>query len=230
MTALWLGADTVSRWLLALLLLMSIASWVVMVWQGWRLMQARRSLPRALAAFWQAPHWSEAAARAAVFDRLQLLPPLLKALRAVPKDTVAARVSRSEQVKRRLREGLDVAHLQLHWGQVLLATIGTTAPFVGLLGTVWGIHEALVEMAQAGQLSIDQIAAPVGEALVMTAIGLAVALPAVVGYNLLGRLIARAEAQLEGFAHDLLAHQSDAMGLPEGDAVITTEAPVVGLG
>jgi biopolymer transport protein ExbB len=81
--------------------------------------------------------------------------------------------------------------------------VGATAPFVGLLGTVWGIYHALIGIAGAGQISIDKISGPVGEALIMTAAGLAVAIPAVLGYNILGRFIGRIEADLEGFARDL---------------------------
>jgi biopolymer transport protein ExbB len=92
---------------------------------------------------------------------------------------------------------------QLQYGQILLATVGSTAPFVGLLGTVWGIYHALMGIAGAGQVSIDKISGPVGEALIMTAAGLAVAIPAVLAYNVLGRSIGRIEADLEGFALDL---------------------------
>jgi biopolymer transport protein ExbB len=92
---------------------------------------------------------------------------------------------------------------KLQAGQVLLATVGATAPFVGLLGTVWGIYHALMGIAGAGQVSIDKISGPVGESLIMTAAGLAVAIPAVLGYNILGRFIGRIEADLEGFARDL---------------------------
>ena len=81
--------------------------------------------------------------------------------------------------------------------------MGSTAPFVGLLGTVWGIYHALTAMAGAGQITIDRVSGPVGEALVMTAAGLAVAIPAVLAYNVFGRLIGRIEADLEGFARDL---------------------------
>jgi biopolymer transport protein ExbB len=87
----------------------------------------------------------------------------------------------------------------------LLATVGATAPFVGLLGTVWGIYGALTGIAgQTGGFTIDKVAGPVGEALIMTAFGLAVAIPAVLAYNVFGRVIGRIEAELEGFAHDLL--------------------------
>jgi biopolymer transport protein ExbB len=91
----------------------------------------------------------------------------------------------------------------LQSGQVLLATVGSTAPFVGLLGTVWGIYHALTGISNAGQLSIAQVSGPVGEALIMTAAGLAVALPAVLAFNVMGRVINRLEQELEGFAHDL---------------------------
>jgi biopolymer transport protein ExbB len=86
---------------------------------------------------------------------------------------------------------------------VLLATVGSTAPFVGLLGTVWGIYHALTAMAGAGQITIERVAGPVGEALIMTAAGLTVAIPAVLAYNWFGRAIGRVEADLEGFARDL---------------------------
>ena len=92
---------------------------------------------------------------------------------------------------------------RLRAGQVVLASIGSMAPFVGLLGTVWGVHHALAGMTGSEGLSIERIAGPIGEALVMTAAGIAVAVPAVLGYNVFGRLVDGIEATLEGFAHDL---------------------------
>jgi biopolymer transport protein ExbB len=108
-----------------------------------------------------------------------------------------------------LREAMQSVLRRLQWGQVLLATAGSTSPFIGLLGTVWGIFNALNGMAEGGPLRIEQIAGPVGEALVMTAAGLAVAIPAVLGYNLLGRRIGQIESELEGFAHDVRALLAD---------------------
>jgi biopolymer transport protein ExbB len=90
-------------------------------------------------------------------------------------------------------------------GQVWLASIGSTARFIGLFGTVWGIYHALVDLSVAGTLTVDKVAGPVGEALIMTAAGLAVAIPAVLAFNLLGKRIAAIEADLEGYAHDLMA-------------------------
>ena len=110
-----------------------------------------------------------------------------------------------------LRDALHAVLHKLQFGQVLLATVGSTAPFVGLLGTVWGIYHALVGIASAGQITIDKVSGPVGEALIMTAAGLAVAIPAVLAYNIFGRSIGRIEADLEGFARDLrelLAHKA----------------------
>ena len=86
---------------------------------------------------------------------------------------------------------------------MVLASIGATAPFVGLLGTVWAIYHALVGISLAGSITIEKVAGPVGEALIMTAAGLAVAIPAVLAYNVFGKWVAACEADLEGFAHDL---------------------------
>jgi biopolymer transport protein ExbB len=134
-----------------------------------------------------------------------LLEPLLRAaLSQPPASTLAGAGQARARLTRLLRDGLQAATERLQYGQVLLATVGSTAPFVGLLGTVWGIYHALTGMADSAQLTIDLVAGPVGEALIMTAAGLAVALPAVLAYNVLGRRIARLEAELEGFAHDLL--------------------------
>jgi biopolymer transport protein ExbB len=130
--------------------------------------------------------------------------PLIEAIHPPENNTLATAGDRSQQLTRVLRDALHGVLAKLHYGQVLLATVGSTAPFVGLLGTVWGIYRALIGIADAGQVSIDKISGPVGEALIMTAAGLAVAIPAVLAYNVMGRAIARLEAELEGFARDLL--------------------------
>ena len=200
---LWLHGDAFSLALALALLGLSVASWVVIVWK-WRLLRrVRADLPRSLAAFWQAPHLQAAREQLPAFDRDACLLPLLQATTPAVGGTLAGAGLRHEQLTRSLRDALQAVVQRLQWGQTLLATAGTLSPFVGLLGTVWGIFNALTGMAEAGQLSIDKIAGPVGEALVMTALGLGVAIPAVLGYNLLGRRIAQIEAELEGFAHDL---------------------------
>jgi biopolymer transport protein ExbB len=129
--------------------------------------------------------------------------PLAQATQELTPGTLAASGDRSQQLTRLLRDALHGILNRLQSGQVLLASVGSVAPFVGLLGTVWGIYHALLGIAGAGQISIEQISAPVGEALIMTAAGLAVAIPAVLAYNVLGRMVGKIEADLEGFARDL---------------------------
>ncbi|MDR0274514.1 MAG: MotA/TolQ/ExbB proton channel family protein [Burkholderiaceae bacterium] len=206
---LFTQSDTIGKAVAILLLLMSIASWVVIFYKGWMLRRAAGRVARGVAGFWQAPSLQEGADRLAALDHEQLLTPLVLAIRRPPAGTLAAAGDRSQQLTRVLRDALHAVLRRLQFGQVLLATVGSTAPFVGLLGTVWGIYHALTSIATAGQLSIDKVAGPVGEALIMTAAGLAVAIPAVLAYNWFGRTVARIEADLEGFARDLrelLAH------------------------
>ena len=196
-------SDAIGKAVAILLLLMSIASWVVILWKTWMLRRAGGDVMRGVAAFWQAPTLDEAATRVAGFDRGQLVTPLIQAMQLPAGDTLAAAGERAQQLTRTLRDALHAVMGRLQFGQVLLATIGSTAPFVGLLGTVWGIYHALIGIAGSGQISIERVAGPVGEALSMTAAGLAVAIPAVLAYNWFGRVIGRIEAELEGFARDL---------------------------
>ena len=203
----WRQGDAVTQATALALLAMSVASWVVIAWKTRLLHRGRTDVARCLAAFWQAPGMDAARQALAAFDREALVLPLVQAAGTVAATpgagTLAQAGSRSQQLTRVLRDALHAVLAKLQFGQVLLATVGSTAPFVGLLGTVWGIYHALTEIAGAGQISIDRVAGPVGEALVMTAAGLAVAIPAVLAYNGFGRAVARIEADLEGFALDL---------------------------
>ncbi len=193
--------DAISRLVAWVLLLMSIASWVVIAWKGLMLLRLGRSLSRGIAAFWQAPGWAQAEQRVQALDASGVLMTLLQAVQQRPVATLAAVGDERAQLTRVLRDALQQLGQRLQYGQILLATVGATAPFVGLLGTVWGIYLALAGMA--GQVALEQITGPIGEALIMTAAGLAVALPAVLAYNVMGRRIGQLEAELEGFAHDL---------------------------
>ena len=112
-------------------------------------------------------------------------------------------LNRSEFVDRALRQGVTRESSRLENGLTVLATVGSTAPFVGLLGTVWGIYRALIRIGQTGQASIDAVAGPVGEALIMTALGLFVAIPAVLAYNFFVRLNRVTNNKFDTFAHDL---------------------------
>jgi biopolymer transport protein ExbB len=201
--------DGVSRSVAALLLLMSVSSWVVILWKAWLLRGGTRDVVRSIAAFWQSPSLGDAESSLKAFDRAALVLPAVSAVRSLSERsdgaTLGGAVDRSQRLTRVLRDALHAALRRLQAGQILLATVGATAPFVGLLGTVWGIYHALTGIArETGGFTIDKVAGPVGEALIMTAFGLAVAIPAVLAYNVFGRVVSRIEAELEGFAHDLL--------------------------
>jgi biopolymer transport protein ExbB len=202
-TELLRQGDAVSTTVALTLLAMSVGSWVVILWKGWMLLRAHRGVARSTGAFWQAANLDAGLQALTVFDREGLVRPLVVSTLALTSGTLAGAGDRSQQLTRVLRDALHAVLRKLQAGQVLLATVGSTAPFVGLLGTVWGIYHALIGISGAGQVSIDKIAGPVGESLIMTAAGLTVAIPAVLGYNVLGRTIGRIEADLEGFARDL---------------------------
>ena len=201
------SGDAVTHAVAYVLLAMSIASWCFLVVKAWVLIRAKRQGPGALAAFWRAPTLVAGIAALAAVDREQVFLPLAEAARdaaqAHDPAALAARVERSERVLRALRHAMQRSQRRLEFGQVLLASIGSTAPFVGLLGTVWGIYHALGSIAASGQAQIESIAGPVGEALIMTAFGLVVAIPAVLAYNILGRLVRQLAEDLDGFARDL---------------------------
>jgi biopolymer transport protein ExbB len=202
-TDLFRQGDAVTQVVAVLLLAMSVSSWVVILWKAWLLQRAGGDVARSTAAFWQAGSLAEARQKVAAFDREGLVLPLIAATEEQSAGSLAAAGDRSQQLTRVLRNALHAVLGKLQFGQVLLATVGSTAPFVGLLGTVWGIYHALTGIANAGQITIDKVSGPVGEALIMTAAGLAVAIPAVLGYNVFGRVVGRIEADLEGFALDL---------------------------
>jgi len=200
-----LQGDALSATLALGLLAMSVASWTVIFYKAWLLHRVSTDLVNGKAAFWQARDVPQALNALASIDRTAVLLPLAQATQKLRPDTLGAQGDVAAQRTRVLRDALHEVLHRLQSGQVLLATVGSTAPFVGLLGTVWGIYHALTGIATAGQLTIERVAGPVGEALVMTAAGLAVALPAVLAFNVMGRVINRLEQELEGFAHDLRA-------------------------
>jgi biopolymer transport protein ExbB len=203
------SSDAITHAVAYVLLAMSIASWCFLIAKGWMLTRAKRQAPRAVEHFWQARTLSDGVAALRRTDRERVFTPLAEAaLHAVDVDipgALLARVERGERALRALRQALNASQRRLEFGQVLLASVGSTAPFVGLLGTVWGIYHALGSIAASGQAQIENVAGPVGEALIMTAFGLVVAIPAVLAYNVLGRLARQLGEELDGFAHDLHA-------------------------
>ena len=200
-----IASDPLSAFLALVLLAMSVASWTVIVYKTWFLRRVATDIAQGKAVFWQASDVAQAVRALQSVDRNAVLTPLAQAQQQLMPNTLGSQGDVHTQRTRVLRDALHAVLQRLQWGQVLLATVGSTAPFVGLLGTVWGIYHALTGIATAGQLSIEQVAGPVGESLIMTAAGLGVALPAVLAFNVMGRMINRLEHELEGFAHDVRA-------------------------
>ncbi|MBI1906777.1 MAG: MotA/TolQ/ExbB proton channel family protein [Rhodocyclales bacterium] len=208
--ALWSQGDLVIKVVAVLLLLMSIASWYVIVSRGIRAVRLRRAVKRAHL-FWHAQNVEEGmdlmggdAARNP-FRRLVEDGTHACDHHAARKEELHGQLSLSDWLIACLRTAIDESAERMQSGLSVLASVGSTAPFVGLFGTVWGIYHALVGIGVAGQASIDKVAGPVGEALIMTAFGLAVAIPAVLGYNALVRNNKGVLGQLNRFAHHLHA-------------------------
>jgi biopolymer transport protein ExbB len=211
MSGFWGQSDFISRSVALILLVMSVSSWVIILWKGWLLRRAGADIQRGVAAFWGAASIDEARQRLQGIDREAVLRPLVDAALLQPSaGTLETQPALASQLTRRLRDALHAGLAQLQFGQVVLASTGSTAPFIGLFGTVWGIFHALGGMAEGNGVTIDKVAGPVGEALIFTAAGLAVAIPAVLAYNIFGKRVSACEADLEGFAHDLREMQLDA--------------------
>ena len=205
----WEAGDAVTHGVAYLLLVMSVLSWYFILSKAWSAWRLRKGARAALEQFWAARTLDEAIATLRAEDREGVFVPLAERARQAatmtPDASLAASVDRTELATRALRQEINQVSSRLESGLTYLASVGSTAPFVGLFGTVWGIYHALLTIAGSGQVLIDRVAGPVGEALIMTAAGLAVAIPAVLAYNAFTRVNRVTLAELDGFAHDLLA-------------------------
>lgn len=206
----WSQGDAVSHAVAYVLLVMSILSWYYILsktWSSWRI----RKSAGALEGFWKAPTLNDAIATIRHSDSENVYTPLAAQsaeaanIRA-QEGSLNAATDPSELITRTLRQEINRVSARLENGLTLLASVGSTAPFVGLLGTVWGIYHALIAVSTTGTVQIDKVAGPVGEALIMTALGLAVAIPAVLAYNAFTRVNRVTLAELDAFAHDLHAY------------------------
>ena len=211
LAALWNQGDGVVKSVAVILLGMSVVSWYVIVTRFWRSTRLRLAA-RSVGGFWQARGFSEGIALLGSRGPANPFAHLATEAQAAAehhasaqKDTHAA-ISKAEWLTESLGGAIDESAERMQSGLAVLASVGSTAPFVGLFGTVWGIYHALVGIGLAGQASIDQVAGPVGEALIMTAFGLAVALPAVLGYNTLIRANRSVVNKLNRFARQLHAY------------------------
>jgi biopolymer transport protein ExbB len=217
--ALWAEGGPVGRTTLIILLIMSAVSWYIIftkLWDQRRLKQGAKVVEKQF--------WSSGSLKEAV-DRL----PKDNDFRAVAEDGLRAsahhegrltdRIDLHEWVTMSLQRSVDSVNSKMSNGLAFLATVGSTAPFVGLFGTVWGILKALVNIGVSGQASIDKVAGPVGEALIMTALGLFVAVPAVMGYNWLLRRNKSISDSLRNFASDLHAYLVGGARVSQGTPV-----------
>jgi len=204
--------DSVGRAIFAILIIMSITSWYLIIAKALQVLTTRWRSARFLATFWNAPSLSaverhlEARRPDDPFSRLayhSIASSRHHARHGANKLNEAGNAS--EFLTRSMRRMIDEETARLEWGLTVLASVGSTAPFVGLFGTVWGVYHALVSIGISGQGTLDKIAGPVGEALIMTAAGLAVAVPAVLAYNAFVRSNRVVLAKLDAFAHDLFA-------------------------
>ena len=206
----WQQGDWVTRGVALLMLGMSLWSWVVIILKSLDILRIKKLAANA-SAFWHSSNLSEGlqALGDANDNPFRLLVQAGQEASAHHQETrvhLHDAIDMSEWITRGLRNSIDDSTAQLQSGLAVLASVGSTAPFVGLFGTVWGIYHALLGMGVAGAATIDKVAGPVGEALIMTALGLAVAIPAVLGYNALVRGNKAILTKLNRFAHDLHAY------------------------
>jgi biopolymer transport protein ExbB len=204
------NADAVI-WLTAItLLVMSVISWTLIIAKGRRTQKIRQSVGQAIATFWQSESLGSGIEQLKGADAAASLTSLANAaieLEKAPQGkSLDSRSAQEDRITRGLRSALHNATSELESGLVTLASIGATSPFVGLFGTVWSIYQALVSISGESQVMLEQVSGPVGEALIMTAFGLFVAIPAVLAYNALTRSNRIILAELDGFANDLRAH------------------------
>jgi biopolymer transport protein ExbB len=206
---LWTQGDIITRSVAVLLLVMSLATWMVIIIKALDLRKFAAQA-RATESFWHAADFADG------LNKLGTDPSNpFRALAMEGREATAHHHAQpqlhdsldvSEWLTRSLRNSIDESTARLQSGLAVLASVGSTAPFIGLFGTVWGIYHALLAISAAGQATIDKVAGPIGETLIMTALGLAVAIPAVLGYNALVRGNKAILNKLNRFAHDLHAY------------------------
>ena len=202
--ALWKGGDIVAKVTLAILAIMSMGSWYIIITKVYEQFRMGAQARAAEKSFWNAPTVRQGAEKLTEGSPYRFIAE--SGLEATTKHVgLLGNVDLNTWISMSIQRAIDNVQSRTQDGLAFLATVGSTAPFVGLFGTVWGIYHALTAIGIAGQASIDKVAGPVGEALIMTAFGLAVAVPAVLGYNWLVRRNKAAMDMVRSFAADLHA-------------------------
>ena len=206
----WTQGDWVIRGVALILLGMSLVSWIVILVKAFDVMRYKRHVRRS-GDFWHSEDFATGLKKLGEDDSNPFRVLALEGREATAhhrntKAHLHDTLDVSDWVTRSLRNAIDEFTARLQSGLAVLASVGSTAPFIGLFGTVWGIYHALMAIGSAGNATIDKVAGPIGEALIMTALGLAVAIPAVLGYNALVRGNKFVLGKLNSFAHDLHAY------------------------
>ena len=200
--ALWAQGDIVAKGTLLILVLMSMGSWYVIITKYFEQSKAAKFAAAAQASFWKASSLRQGADGLAEDSPFRFIAE--KGLESANKHTgLLGAVDFNTWTTQNIQRAIGNVQSRMQDGLAVLATVGSTSPFVGLFGTVWGIYNALVKIGMSGQASIDKVAGPVGESLIMTAIGLAVAVPAVLGYNWLVRRNKAIMEDVNAFGSDL---------------------------
>lgn len=221
-------ADGVALSILAILFVMSVGTWYYIVTKGWRYWGAQNRSRDFVRGFWAAPSL-EAVARklrsTGITDPFSHLVhhgfTAVEQHQSRQNNSLVEAGSAEDFLTRSLKRAIDQDKARLEGGLTFLATVASSAPFVGLFGTVWGIYHALMAISVSGQGGLDQVAGPVGEALIMTGLGLAVAIPSAVAYNVFVRLNRNTLVQVNSFAHDVFAFLST--GLATGSLLHDVE-------
>ncbi len=224
-------SDVVGKTLLAILLLMSVASWSIIVARGIALLVSKRRSERFLNFFWNASSLEAVSSEIATHGARDPFSHLASHAMHARQHHARYGAAKLEEagtagdfVTRTIKKVLDEETTRLENGLAALATVGATAPFVGLFGTVWGVYHALVAIGMSGSGTLDKVAGPVGEALIMTGVGLAVAIPAVMAYNWLTRTNRVVLSRLDAFAYEM--HTFVAMGQPLAASDAPTAQPL----
>ncbi|HKC15158.1 MAG TPA: MotA/TolQ/ExbB proton channel family protein [Steroidobacteraceae bacterium] len=215
---LWVNGNMVTRATLVVLVIMSLGSWFIIFTKVWDQRNMKKSARIVEKQFWTAPSIKDGVERLPKGDDFRFIAE--DGLRAAShhEGRLTDRIDLHEWITMALMRATDLVNGKLSNGLAFLATVGSTAPFVGLFGTVMGILNALIAIGVAGQASIDKVAGPVGEALIMTAIGLFVAVPAVLGYNWLLRRNKGLQDSLRNFSGDLHAYLVGGARVGDGGA------------
>jgi biopolymer transport protein ExbB len=229
--------DTIGKTTLVVLIVMSLVTWYLIATKTIQMVTMRRRSATFLESFWNAPSMQAVAMRLHEHSADEPLSRLVERAIAASRhhqrhgaNKLDEAGSASEFLLRAMRRVIDEETAKLESGLSVLASIGSTAPFVGLFGTVWGVYHALTAIGLSGQGTLDKVAGPVGEALIMTAAGLAVAIPAVLAYNALVRGNRVALAELDAFAHDVFSFLTTGSRVDEPVADVARHAAAMAEG